>query len=428
MSTAAARIFLTTSRRSVTCTPVALALLCATAACNGEAVPGTNAVGTRAGAGAVAGTSSAGNGSAGTTPMTSVGAAGSGTRGAAGRGVAGSSGAAGVAMSGAGRAAANGGAGAEDDAGVAPVADHVECTPNAYVANSGSDSVSAIDTNTHEVVATIKTDTAPVNPTFTPDRKHVYVSNSQSDTLSVIDVATNKATTIKAGGQRPSGLAFLPDGKKLIVTLLGESVSTPGSAVIITLDSGAFSPLIPIGAQPERIALTPDGARAYVSNLGDGTMSVIDVALGKVMTTISLGDLPFNPLMSPDGKLVYVGVMFSNKITMIDTATNQIGKSIDADSPNGMVFDPDFKKLYVTSAFGSAVLEVSLEMGKVVRSEPVGGLPGHVGLLPDGKQLYFVRPDGNTVEVVDTATLKIVHTITVESGPSTVAVCHSPVR
>jgi YVTN family beta-propeller protein len=68
------------------------------------------------------------------------------------------------------------------------------------------------------------------------------------------------------------------------------------------------------------------------------------------------------------------------------------------------------------------------ELGHSLATKIAGGLPGHIGLLPDGKQVYFVRPDGNTVEVIDTATLRIVHTITVGIGPSTVAVCHTPTR
>jgi YVTN family beta-propeller protein len=192
---------------------------------------------------------------------------------------------------------------------------------------------------------------------------------------------------------------------------------------VITLGTGEIAPLIPVGAQPERIAISPDGARAYISNLGGGTMSVIDLALGKVMTTIMLGDLPFNSLMAPDGKLLYVGVLLSNKIAVIDPMTNQVLRSIDADTPNGMAFSPDYTLLYVTNAFGGTVQEISLATGMVVKTGMFGGLPGYIALLPDGKHAYVVRPEGTTVEVVETDTLTIVDTITVEAGPSTTAVC-----
>jgi YVTN family beta-propeller protein len=324
----------------------------------------------------------------------------------------------------------------DTDAGVAPPMNEssapadtqATCPLNAYVSNSGSDTVSVIDTTTHNVVATVATGKAPVNPTFTPDRRKVYVSNSQAGTLSVIDVATNQANTIPAGGDRPSGLAFSPDGMTLYVSFLSEDYVSPGALVSIDLSTGKASPPIPMGADPERIALTPSGDRLYVNNLLDGTMAIIDTATSKVTAMITLGDLPFNPLMAPDGSVVYVGVMSANHIAVIDTKTNQITRTIPADSPNGMTFSTDFQSLFVSNALSGTVQEVSLTMDKVLKTQMVGGLPGNIALLPDGKHAYMVRPDGSTVEVLDVSSLMIVNTITVGTGPSvvTIARCAGP--
>jgi YVTN family beta-propeller protein len=313
----------------------------------------------------------------------------------------------------------NGGASStsDDDGSIA-------CPAEAYVSNSSADSVSVIDTDTNAVIATIKTDKAPVNPTFTPDHRHVYVSNSQGGTLSIIDVTSHEATTVPAGGLSPSGLAFTPDGKTLLVTLLGQTVATAGSLVFIDVANGHISPPLALGADPERIAITPDGTRAYIDNLIDGTVSVVDVTARRVTGAVSLGSLPFNPLVTPDGKLLYVGVMQSNSIAVIATDTNEVSETISVDSPNGMAFGLDYRTLFVTNAAAGTVSEVSLTMNAVTKTRHVGGLPGYIAVLPDGKLAYFVRPDGTTVEVVDTSTLANTQTITVESGPSVVTICH----
>ena len=302
-------------------------------------------------------------------------------------------------------------------------APQVACTLNAYVSNSNSDSVSVIDTTTNTVVATIPTGKAPVNPTFTPDRRHVYVSNSQAGTLTVIDVKTNQTTTIPAGGDRPSGLAFSPDGNTVFVSLIGQSYNSPGSLVSIKLGTGAISQPLPMGADPERIALTPDGERLFVDNLLDGTMAVVDTTSNSVIATLMLGSMPFNPLMSPDGTRVYVGVMSAGHITVVDTKTNQILRTIPADSPNGMTFSEDFQSLFVSNALSGTVQEVSLTTNQVVKTQMVGGLPGNIALLPDGKHAYMVRPQGSTVDVLDTGSLMIVDTITVGNEPSVVTIC-----
>jgi YVTN family beta-propeller protein len=225
-----------------------------------------------------------------------------------------------------------------------------------------------------------------------------------------------------AGGSNPSGLAFSPDGNTRYVSLIADFVS-PGAVLSIDLKTGVASAPIPMGADPERIALTSDGKRLYVNNLLDGTMAVVDTTSSTVITTLRLGDLPFNPLLSPDGSVVYVGVMSANHIAVIDTQTNQITRTIPADSPNGMTYSLDFQSLFVSNALSGTVQQVSLTTNMVLKTAEVGGVPGNMAVLPDGKLAYMVRPDGATVEVIDTGTLEIVHTIAVEDGPSVVTVC-----
>jgi YVTN family beta-propeller protein len=194
----------------------------------------------------------------------------------------------------------------------------------------------------------------------------------------------------------------------------------------MTLETGEVSPVIALGAQPERIALTPDGTHAYISNLGDGTMSVLDVAQAKITTTFMLGSLPFNPLVSADGQTLYVDVMLDNHIAVISTLSNEITRTIPVDSPNGLAFSLDNKSLYVTSAFAGTVEEISIDSGMTTKTLNVGGLPGHIGVSTAGDHAYFVRPDGTTVEVLDTKSWMTGAPITVQSGPSTVATCHPP--
>lgn len=302
---------------------ITAATLYAAVGCTGSSIR-ENSSGS-AGSAGVAGDSASGPGGAGATPVSPPVA--TSTPPVAGR----------PSLPPIGQAGANAGAPAvapqpDDDAGVSPAATdagtpnqgRVACSTNAYVTNSGSDSVSIIDTATHEVSATIPTGKAPVNPVFTPDHRHVYVANSQADTITVIDVLTNEATSIPAGGERPSGLAFSPDGRVLYVSLISADYVSPGSFHSIDLATGKTSPPIQMGADPERIALTLDGSRLFIDNLLDGTMAVIDTAMNKVIATVMLGDLPFNPLMSKDGTVVYVGVMSANHIAVVDANTYQI--------------------------------------------------------------------------------------------------------
>ena len=291
----------------------------------------------------------------------------------------------------------------------------------AYITNSSASSVSVINTDTKLVVATIPVGVGPVNPTFTPDGKFVYVANTGSKTISVIDTKTHEVKTIQAGG-KPSGLAFLPGGKKLLVTLIGETAQIEGFVEIITIKTGEISTLVPVGKQPERVALSADGKRAYVAALTDGSISVVDVESMKVIKKIPVGKLPFNMLISPDGKLFYSGVVMTSKLVMINTQTLEKVDSISTPTPNGLIFSKDFKSMYVTNVFAGTIQEISLETKKIVRTADAGKTPGYIALLSDGMHICLVRPFGDTVDIIDLATLKITDTIKVEKGPSVVAV------
>ena len=68
------------------------------------------------------------------------------------------------------------------------------------------------------------------------------------------------------------------------------------------------------------VTVNPDGKAVYVSNGGDGTVSVIDVATNKVTKTIPVGKRPWNMAITPDGKKLYVANGRSNSVSVIDTA------------------------------------------------------------------------------------------------------------
>ena len=58
---------------------------------------------------------------------------------------------------------------------------------------------------------------------------------------------------------------------------------------VITTATGAVSAPITVGNRPVRVAITPDGKHAYVTNIGDGTVSVITTATGAVSAPITVG-------------------------------------------------------------------------------------------------------------------------------------------
>ena len=75
----------------------------------------------------------------------------------------------------------------------------------AYVANGASDTVSVIDVNTQQTLATIPVGHTPTYVVAKPDGERVYVSNRDSNSVSIISTATNWVTHTIAVGSKPPG-------------------------------------------------------------------------------------------------------------------------------------------------------------------------------------------------------------------------------
>lgn len=63
---------------------------------------------------------------------------------------------------------------------------------------------------------------------------------------------------------------------------------------------------VPTGAAPAHVVVSPDGATTYITNGGDGTVSVIDTDTMKPTGTIKVGQGPHGLRPSPDGRWLYV--------------------------------------------------------------------------------------------------------------------------
>ncbi|CAN5506865.1 hypothetical protein BH09ACT8_BH09ACT8_16510 [soil metagenome] len=160
------------------------------------------------------------------------------------------------------------------------------------------------------------------------------------------------------------------------------------------------------------VALNKSGTRAYVTNLDDGTLAVINTVTNvKVGSAIDLGLIPQALTLSSDGSRVYVVGVDPNtlhgRIAVINTNTNSVvGNPISiGDYPSGIAISPDGSRLYVTDAGAGTVSVIDTATGTATGSPiTVGGSPLGVAVSPDGTRAYITNAKDNTVAVLDLAT------------------------
>ena len=178
-----------------------------------------------------------------------------------------------------------------------------------YVANNGFGigcAISAIDTATNIVIATIVISGCPIDfngdgpygVAISPDGSRVYVTTRIG--FSVIDTATNTLIGRFAVGSGATGIAINAAGTRLYVTQSYSSTNTV--SVIDTATNAVVGSPIAVGVEPEGIAIDPSGTRVLVANSASNTVSVIDTATNTVIgAPIAVGERPraFGPFIGP---------------------------------------------------------------------------------------------------------------------------------
>src|SRR4029077_9387828 len=87
---------------------------------------------------------------------------------------------------------------------------------------------------------------------------------------------------------------------------------------------------IPVGKEPHEVVATPDGRKAYVSNVLDKTISVIDLAGQRVVGSLRSEhfDLPHGMAVTPDGRYVLLTSEGSRRFFLIDAKRDVILRSV----------------------------------------------------------------------------------------------------
>ena len=101
------------------------------------------------------------------------------------------------------------------------------------------------------------------------------------------------------------------------------------------------------------MAVTPDGKHAYVTNNGDGTVSVITTATGAVSAPITVGSRPVGVAITPDGKHVYVVNSSVDNFVTNDVVSNGAGTVSVITTATGAV-SPRSRSATVRSSWRSA--------------------------------------------------------------------------
>jgi YVTN family beta-propeller protein len=297
------------------------------------------------------------------------------------------------------------------------------------VLNKAEATASLIDVRAGLVYATLPTGTGPHEVAVSPDGRLAVVSNygvgaAPGSTLSVLDLTTAqvRSTISLAEHRRPHGLAWLPDGKRVLVTAEADS-----SVLVVDVEREAVDTAIRTDqAISHMVVLAPDGSRAYVTNIGSGSVTMLDLGTSRVVRTVPVLPGAEGIDVTPDGREVWVTCREANRVMVLD------GRSLDtlatipsSELPIRVKITPDGRQALVTNARSSelrifdvrsrtAVATIKMRVGRAQqlgRTDAQGYLeqttPIGLAIAPDGRTAYVANSGADIVTVVDLAKHRI---------------------
>jgi DNA-binding beta-propeller fold protein YncE len=173
------------------------------------------------------------------------------------------------------------------------------------------DRITVVDLKDRKILDTLTTGPGAAGISITKDGKRAYVANRMAGSISILSIDGKQVKLVKTvplmkADTLLSHVAIAPDGTTGVVTRNGDA-----KVELMKLggDSITSSAVLDVAPRPYAASVTPDGKTAVVASLGDpkgnGVLTVIDLAGGKVSGTSDIGHENLEGMMmSPDGRWI----------------------------------------------------------------------------------------------------------------------------
>ncbi len=208
-----------------------------------------------------------------------------------------------------------------------------------YIASEDTGRAIVMDAATGRQLASLVVGGEPEGVTLSPDGRHVYVSSEEDHQIAVIDTQTDRVVATFEVGQRPRFTEFSDDGTRAFVS--GENDGT-----ITVADAHAHKVLRVIRLQgaltrPVGMTISHDGKVLYTVTGRGKTLLAIDIATGKVLSSVEVGPRPWGVAISPDGSALWTANGNSNDVSVVDAASMKVLARIPVgDTPWGLIVQP----------------------------------------------------------------------------------------
>ena len=305
-----------------------------------------------------------------------------------------------------------------------------------------------IDVSGDSVVGVVNT--GP-NPQFmVKSSNRVYILNGDNTITSYLALLPLSTTPPPQITTQPSGVSGAIGGGASSTNSIYITNSGTANASVIASNGTAITSLVGVGLNPVAVAANASNSKIYVVNNGSNSVTPISTLDNTVFPDIPVGTAPIWAVMSTDGVHVFVVNQGSNSVSVIDTLLDVVIQTVHLPagaSPNYAVYNSKLQRLYVSdpgtnmiSVIDASRIDLAAVPQQLLPTDiadiPVSGSPTSVAALDDGTRVYAALGNcpagtnqttiiaaataggctGNSVSVIDVASLKEKKVIPVGSG------------
>ncbi|RRA49801.1 YncE family protein [Acidipila sp. EB88] len=256
-------------------------------------------------------------------------------------------------------------------------------------------------------------------------REYAYVADTGSDTVSVLDLVHIRQQAVLSVAPRPIALAVNPVRNEVYVLSQGAAPASTGSLAIVDSQSNQVVAQIRLGRTPSALAVNAAGTRLYVANTAANSISTIDLDTRRQTSVVGAGEMPDAIATSPDGSTLVVANGQSGSVTLMDLRApgTPVLRASFAGCPGAasILVLNDSSKAFVACAGGHQVMAIALrtpaelhhpgmlpvEHDSLLAMLDVGLGPVRLIPKPDGGEIFVANQDADTISEIATGTNEV---------------------
>ena len=276
-------------------------------------------------------------------------------------------------------------------------------------------------------------DTLPMATALSPDGRHLLVLNGgyKPPSISVLEVASARETSRVKVPDGWLGLAFSPKGDRVYVGGGSRAAVFEFSFSGGVLQPTRAFPVVPEDKRTGRdfigdVTVSPDGRMLYAADLYHDAVLVINLQSGRVVEHFASRKRPYRILFHPDGKSYFVTGWADGTLGHYQASDGALIESVrlgphptdilwSGEKRAGAQDDPGWAaRLFITASNTNTVYVLGVAESKQLRivetlnvamtpRQPAGMTPSALALSADGKRVFVVCSDANTVAVANIA-------------------------